>query len=256
MTKKPIYATAALALCAGLFVTTESRFTTHRATDIGKATATLHGQVTSSTGLGAGVFEWGNTPAFGYKSAAIERSIDGQVGLAIKGLACDTTYHYRLTGHPMAIGGSGERQTFTTQPCNQVPIAGFAGPFAPENWAATARPPQGLVVTARAPKSITISNYRSTFADGASFSLPQAPSDATVHFRYSLYGTTDACPASYRVAGRSTVLRHSGGTVAFSVMEGQSIGFALTAKAEAAPCAGSATPVTMVITDFVFTPRG
>jgi hypothetical protein len=95
---------------------------TGAATDVGEATATLHGEAAPDTVHSGGEvtacrFEYGDTTAYGRTapcSPAAPYAGPQAVSAELSGLRKSTEYHFRLTAEDAEGAGHGEDQTFTT----------------------------------------------------------------------------------------------------------------------------------------------
>jgi hypothetical protein len=111
---------------------------TTAASGIGATTADLNGSVTANGAASTVSFDYGTTVAYGNNGAATPATIaasgGGAVTLAIMGLVCNTTYHFRVKGVNFAGTGIGTDLGFTTLACQgNVPdaptaVSALAGP--------------------------------------------------------------------------------------------------------------------------------
>lgn len=99
--------------------------TTNSATSITASGATLNGSV-NSNGLTTSVsFDYGTTTGYGTNVAAtIGGTVSAGAGStavakSLSGLACNTTYHYRVSGVSTGGTSNGSDTTFTTSQCTQ-----------------------------------------------------------------------------------------------------------------------------------------
>ena len=252
-------ALAAALIALSTSVAAEKLYSTRPAMDVSRTGATLIGLTQVRADPGRAAFEWGLTKRYGNSSTELTQGAKGLLSLKIRGLACATTYHYRFTGSTGSTGemSTGEDMQFTTLPCDGAPLAGFRGPFAPEHWTTRAKVAAGRVLTTNAPESITLVSFAREGAGGSLIRFPAAPANATIGFRYILSGTIDTCPGSFAVGRRPRLLTDSTGSSSFNVRKGQAFTFALKGRAMPGEygCISDGE-VSMIITDFVFTPKG
>ncbi len=100
--------------------------TSAAATAVSATAATLNGTVTSNGATTTVKFEYGLTVAYGglgspanaAQSPLSSGASNAPVSLALSGLACNTTYHFRVTANN-GVGATvnGADQSFTTSPC-------------------------------------------------------------------------------------------------------------------------------------------
>jgi len=101
---------------------------TGEATAIGAAAATLNATVNDNGAVAAVAFELGATASYGTPVAATPASLGPAAGLIavtarVTGLACGTTYHYRVSAQNSVGGATGADSAFTTSPCPAAPTA-------------------------------------------------------------------------------------------------------------------------------------
>ncbi len=95
-----------------------STVTTLAATNMGATSATLNGNVNANGSATTVSFDYGTTLAYGTSIAAEPNTVNGNnntpVSKALSGLAPNTTYHYRVSGHNSGGTTLGMDMTFTT----------------------------------------------------------------------------------------------------------------------------------------------
>jgi sugar lactone lactonase YvrE len=90
--------------------------TTGSATAISTTGATINGTAYSFGEVAVVTFDYGQTTAYD-SSVAVPNTGNGEVSDVIAGLACGTTYHYRITGQNSAGISNGQDSLFTTTAC-------------------------------------------------------------------------------------------------------------------------------------------
>jgi MSHA biogenesis protein MshQ len=96
--------------------------TTHPAGDVTRTGATLRGSVTSNGAATSVSFAHGTSIAYGSTVTASPSLVNGSAGEtavshSLTGLACGTTYHYRVQASNAAGATNGSDTSFTTLPC-------------------------------------------------------------------------------------------------------------------------------------------
>lgn len=94
--------------------------TTMEATSVGATAATLNGTVNDNNALTAVTFEYGLTSGYGSTASAGTVSAgsgNSAVSAPVAGLACNSTYHFRVSGTNLIGTGYGVDKTFTTTAC-------------------------------------------------------------------------------------------------------------------------------------------
>jgi trimeric autotransporter adhesin len=88
------------------------------ATGVATTTATLNGTVTANGAATTVTFDYGLTAAYGSNIPAVPATVSGNTPTAVTGnlagLACNTLYHYRVSGTNSAGTTNGNDLTFTT----------------------------------------------------------------------------------------------------------------------------------------------
>jgi hypothetical protein len=117
-------------------------------------------------------------------------------------------------------------------------IVGFQGPYAPQNWTLTDNSGDGSVVTTGAPTSITLFGSNNVIGAARTDFTTQAAGSGSVSFSWA-YSTLDSDastdPFGYLLGGTFTKLTNDSletesGTISFSVLAGQTFGFAINSS--------------------------
>jgi hypothetical protein len=100
--------------------------TTAAATYVQERQALLRASVTPNTGSSStAYFEWGTSPSFG-STTPLRNTGDGyrsaSLGETLTGLACNTTYYFRVTAANAVGQSSGTMLELTTKPCTGLPV--------------------------------------------------------------------------------------------------------------------------------------
>jgi hypothetical protein len=135
-------------LASGLPVTA----TTGAASVLSATTATLNGIINAGQASTTVTFDIGTTPGYGTSIAATPSPVSGTsdtpVSAAAGGLACGTTYHFRLKGVSSVGTSNGADATFSTSPCTQTITFGAApAVFTGKTATVIATASSGLAVT-------------------------------------------------------------------------------------------------------------
>ncbi|MGE5096892.1 MAG: hypothetical protein ACM3SO_17280 [Betaproteobacteria bacterium] len=102
------------------------------------SSATLNGSVVAGSATATVTFQWGATTAYGNAVSATPATLAASssatpVGASLSGLACGTTYQYRVSATSTAGTGTGSNGTFSTTACStptggaslRVSVGGF-----------------------------------------------------------------------------------------------------------------------------------
>jgi hypothetical protein len=101
---------------------------TLEATAIDAGHATLNGTVDDNGAVASVAFDHGTTEAYGASAPGMPASVGPAAGsvpatLRLSGLACGTTYHFRVRAENTAGAAPGADQSFATSPCPAPPTA-------------------------------------------------------------------------------------------------------------------------------------
>lgn len=109
-------------LVVAAYVTSAPTATTSSATNIGYASATLNGTVSSNNAATTVTFKYGTTASYGTTVTAAESPLSAtasntSVSAGLTGLSCNTTYHYQVDTVNSIGTTTGSDATFTTKAC-------------------------------------------------------------------------------------------------------------------------------------------
>jgi hypothetical protein len=100
--------------------------TTRSANGLSPAAATLNGTVNPNGVSTTAYFQYGTDASYGATTAPQSMgstTSDTPLSMAVSGLSCGTTYHFRAVGTNAGASGNGSDMTFTTAGCPQRPAA-------------------------------------------------------------------------------------------------------------------------------------
>lgn len=215
--------------------------TTNAASPIGATTATLRGTVSANGAPTSVTFEYGLTTGYelpGSPIGAMPGSLAaGDMNVAVTadlaGLACGTTYHFRVVADN-GVGGSpvpGANQTFTTNAC---PITPAATTGAASSISTTSATLNGLVSSNGAPTTVTFQYGTDDTYGGGTLAVPGTVPAGAIDAAVSTPLSGLVCNTTYHFR---IVATNANGTAA-----GADASFATSACPPNAPTAATQAP--------------
>ena len=184
--------------------------TSAAATAITKTTATLNGTINDNGANTAVSFQYGTTTSYGSTGTATPATVGAGSGAtpvssAITGLACSTTYNFRVRGTNLTGTTNGGNLTFTTVDCNAVaPLATTGTP----SFTSEAAGIVGSTVTSNGASTTVTIQYGTTTAYGNTVTAPGSPlaaNAAGVNLNTTIGGLLCGTTYHYRVVATSAL---------------------------------------------------